>query len=136
MEPDVKTNQELRRNYEYDEYESGYKESKVYDRLDTETKHLSSFRNNSVSRFDRENVKRDYRDYDRNDDFRSIKNIDSETTSPIRGLMKFDSVEKLKKVQIPDSYMSATANKLASNNYDLTNIDKIQDRIHRILAKK
>jgi hypothetical protein len=98
MEPDVKTNQELRRNYEYDEYQSGYNESKVYDRLDTETKHLSSFRNNSVSRFDRENVKRDYRDYDRNDDFRSIKNIDSETTSPIRGLMKFDSVEKLKKV--------------------------------------
>jgi hypothetical protein len=98
MEPDVKTNQELRRNYEYDEYESGYKESKVYDRLDTETKHLSSFRNNSVSRFDGENAKRDYRDYDRNDDFRSIKNIDSETTSPIRGLMKFDSVEKLKKV--------------------------------------
>lgn len=32
--------------------------------------------------------------------------------------------------------MSATANKLASNTYDLTNIDKIQDRIHRILAKK
>lgn len=63
-----------------------------------------------------------------------MKQIDSETTSPIRGLMKFDSLEKSKKTEIGDTFLSA--NKLGSNSYDLTNIDKIQDRIHRILAKK
>lgn len=63
--------------------------------MDLDVKNFSSYRNNSVSRFDRENVpmqKKEYKDYTREDDFRSIKHIDSETTSPIRGLMKFDSV--------------------------------------------
>ena len=50
--------------------------------------------------------------------------------------MKFDSVEKLKKVDVSDNFMSTTAAKMSSNTYDLTNIDKIQDRIHKILAKK
>ena len=81
-------------------------------------------------------AKRDFKDYTREDDFRSIKHIDSETASPIRGLMKFDSVEKLKKVDISDNFLSATAAKISSNNYDLANIDKIQERIHKILAKK
>jgi hypothetical protein len=107
--------------------------------MDLDVENLSSFRNNSVNITDRENVSvtiKDFKDYRRQDDFRSSKHIDSETTSPIRGLMKFDSVEKLKKVEISDNYLCTTAAKLSSNTYDLTNIDKIQDRIHKILAKK
>lgn len=67
-------------------------------------------------------------------EFNSAKMTDSETASPIRGLMKLDSLEKFKKVDGMESHHSVS--KFVGNSYDMTNIDKIQERIQKILAKK
>lgn len=48
--------------------------------------------------------------------------------------MKFDSVEKPRKTETAESQF--VVSKLSANNYDLTNIDRIQERIHKILGKK
>lgn len=67
-------------------------------------------------------------------EFNSSRPVDS-NTSPIRGLMKLDSLEKPKRVETAYNPPNTLA-KFATTTYDLTNIDKIQERIQKILAKK
>ncbi len=48
--------------------------------------------------------------------------------------MKLDSLEKNRRAEVLD--MNHSVSKFSATNYDMSNIDKIQERIQRILAKK
>ncbi len=48
--------------------------------------------------------------------------------------MKFDSLEKNRRAEVLETHHSVA--KFSHPNYNLTNIDKIQERIQKILGKK
>lgn len=94
IEPDLQLNRELRRNYDY----SGQDVKRISQTRDTdyETRKLGAYRNNSVTKFDREiEAVSGGRNFGCTTSIelkstRQVENID--TTSPIRGLMKLDSL--------------------------------------------
>jgi len=71
--PDLQLNRELKRNYDYNEEVSTVRGNRAYENADPRP--TTSYRNNSVSRFDRENTVP--AGFAQTDNFKTVQKIDS-----------------------------------------------------------